>query len=132
MASIRKYYTTDSSKLTSSFFSCCTSNSLFRVFIYLTSFELIFPLPTLHYCSNLPSISLAKIFAFQWKTSILHKFSFNWKVAAATATTSFHHTRLTGASATTKPLYQITDSLNTIFSQMQFGQIFLTLKICFN
>ena len=112
MASIRKYYTTDSSKLTSSFFSCCASNSLFRVFIYLTSFELIFPLLTLQYCSNLLSISLAKVFAFQWKNLILHKFSFNWKVAAATATTSFNHTRLRGASASTKLLYQITDSLN--------------------
>ena len=37
---------------------------LFRVFIYLTLFELIFSLLPLQYCSNLPSISSAKILVF--------------------------------------------------------------------
>ena len=58
---------------------------LFRAFIYLTFFELIFSLLPLQYCSNLPSISSANILVFQWKNLILHNFSFNWKVAAATA-----------------------------------------------
>ena len=37
---------------------------LFRVFIYLTLFELIFSLLPLQYCSNLPSISSANILVF--------------------------------------------------------------------
>ena len=37
---------------------------LFRVFIYLALFELIFSLLPLQYCSNLPSISSANILVF--------------------------------------------------------------------
>ena len=40
--------------------------------------------------------------AFQWKNLILYTFSFNWKIAAATATTSFNHGRLRGAGASTE------------------------------
>ena len=68
----------------------------------------------LQYCSNLLSIFSAKVFALQWKNLLLHNFSFNWKVAAATAAASFNHTRLTGASASTEMLYQVTDTLNTL------------------
>ena len=90
-------------KLTFSFF-------LFRDFIYLTPFELIFSLLPLQYCPNLRPISSAYILVFQWKNLILHNFSFNWKVAAATA--SFNHTRPRGASASIELLYEVTDALN--------------------
>ena len=83
---------------------------LFRAFIYLTFFELIFSLLPLQYCSNLPSISSANILVFQWKNWILHNFSFIWKVAAAAA--SFSHTRPRGASASMELLYEVTDALN--------------------
>ena len=52
---------------------------LFRVFIYLTPFELMFSLLPLQYCSNLISISSANILVFQWKNLILHNFSLNQK-----------------------------------------------------
>ena len=74
------------------------------VFFYCTSNFLLFSLLPLQYCSNLLLIFSAKVFAFQWKNLILHTFSFNWKVAAATATTSFNHGRLRGASASTELL----------------------------
>ena len=83
---------------------------LFRVFIYLTLFELMFFLLPLQYCSNLPSIFSANILVFQWKNLILHNFSFNWKVAAAA--TSFNHTRPRGESAIMELLYELTDALN--------------------
>ena len=83
---------------------------LFRDFIYLTPFELIFSLLPLQYCPNLRPISSAYILVFQWKNLILHNFSFNWKVAAATA--SFNHTRPRGASASIELLYEVTDALN--------------------
>ena len=67
---------------------------LFRVFIYLTSFELILPLLPLQYCSNLLSISSENTLVLQWKNLKLHNFSFNWKVAVAVA--SFNHTRPRG------------------------------------
>ena len=83
---------------------------LFRVFIYLTLFELIFSLLPLQYCSNLPSISSANILVFQWMNLILHNFSFIWKVAAAAA--SFSHARPKGVSASMELLYEVTDALN--------------------
>ena len=83
---------------------------LFRVFVYLTPFELIFSLLPLQCCSNLLSISSANILVFQWKNLILHNFSFNWKVAAATA--SLNHTTLRGASASIELLYEVTDAHN--------------------
>ena len=82
---------------------------LFRAFICLTFFELIFSLLPLQYCSNLPSIS-PFLPAFQWKNLMLHNFSFNWKVAAVAA--SFNHTRPRGASASMELLYEVTDALN--------------------
>ena len=83
---------------------------LFRVFVYLTPFELIFSLLPLQCCSNLLSISSANILVFQWKNLILHNFSFNWKVAAAAA--SLTHTTLRGASASIELLYEVTDAHN--------------------
>ena len=46
---------------------------------------------------------------------ILHNFYFHWKVAAATTTTSFNHTRLSGADVSTELLYQVADTLNHYF-----------------
>ena len=86
-----------------------TSSFLFRVFIYLTPFELIFSLLPLQYYSNLLSISSANILVSQWKNLILHNFSFNWEVAAAAA--SFNHTRSRRASASIKLLYEVTVAL---------------------
>ena len=83
---------------------------LFRVFIYLTPFELIFSLLPLQYCSNLISFSSANILVFQWKNLILHNFSLNQKVAAAAA--SFSHARPRGASASIELFYEVTDTLD--------------------
>ena len=83
---------------------------LFRVFIYLTPFELIFSLLPLQFCSNLISFSSANILVFQWKNLILHNFSLNQKVAAAAA--SFSHTRPRGASASIELFYEVTDALD--------------------
>ena len=44
--------------------------------------------------------------------TVLHNFYFNWKVAAAIATSSFNHTRLRGATTSNELLYQVTDTLN--------------------
>ena len=49
------------SKFTSSVFFFYASNCLLRVFIYLTPFDLIFPLLPLLYCSNLLSMSSSKV-----------------------------------------------------------------------
>ena len=90
--------------LQADFFFLCSESYL------LNSFELIFSLLPLQYCSNLLSISSANILVFQWKNLILHNFSFSWKVAAATA--SFNHTRPRGASASIKLPYEVTDALS--------------------
>ena len=82
---------------------------LFRVFISLTPFELLFSLLPLQYCSSLLSIPSANILVFQWKNLILHNFSFNCEVAAAAA--SVNHTRPRGAIASIKLLYEVTDAL---------------------
>ena len=90
---------------------------LFRVFIYLTPFELIFSLQylllflywyllLLQYCSNLLFICSANVLVFQWKNLILLNFSFNWKVAAAVATTSSNHASLWELR------YEVTGALN--------------------
>ena len=89
--------------LQADFFFLCSESYL------LNSFELIFSLLPLQYCSNLLSISSANILVFQWKNLIFHKFYFNWEVAAAAA--SFNHTRPRGASANIKLLYEVTDAL---------------------
>ena len=83
---------------------------LFREFIYLTPFELIFSLLPLQYCPNLLPIPSAYILVFQWKNLILHNFSFSSKVASATA--SFNHTRPRGASTSIKLPYEVTDALH--------------------
>ena len=67
--------------------------------IFFTSFTVLFEF-TFHSFSQGPCFS------------ILHSFSFNWKVATATATTSFNHAKLRGASASTELLYQVTDTFN--------------------
>ena len=85
---------------------------LFRVFISLTPFELIFSLLPLQYCSSLLSIPSANILVFQWKNLILHNFSFNWKVAAAAAVTSFNHASLWVASTSIELRCEVTDVLN--------------------
>ena len=90
--------------LQADFFFLCSESYL------LNSFELIFSLLPLQYCSNLLSISSANILVFQWKNLILHNFSFNWKVAAAAA--SFNHARPRGASASMELLYEVTDAFN--------------------
>ena len=81
--------------------------------IFFTSFTVLFQF-TFHSFSQGPCFS------------ILHSFSFNWKVATATATTSFNHAKLRGASASTE--LQIPSI--TIFSKVQFWQVFTSLKIC--
>ena len=90
--------------LQADFFFLCSESYL------LNSFELIFSLLPLQYCSNLLSISSANILVFQWKNLILHNFSFNWKVTAAAA--SFNHTRPRRASASMKLLYEVNDAIN--------------------
>ena len=56
------------------FFFFCVSNCLFRFFIYLTPFEMIFALLPLLRCSQLLSISSAEAFAFESKNLILLSF----------------------------------------------------------
>ena len=92
--------------LQADFFFLCSESYL------LNSFELIFSLLPLQYCSNLLSISSANILVFQWKNLILHNFSFNWKVAAAAAVTSFNHASLWVASGSIELRCEVTDVLN--------------------
>ena len=61
-------------------------------YLFVQSFEIIFPLFPLQSGSNLRPTSSTKAFAFEWKNLIWH-FLFNLKVVAATVTISINHIR---------------------------------------
>ena len=111
-----KYYKMNnnysSSKLTPSF--CFYAiNCLFRVFIYLTLFELIFllvPFSNVLIYSNLLSISSAKV--FQGNNLILHKVFTITRSLQQVQPFSNSYARAEGTNASTELLYQVTSALN--------------------
>ena len=92
-------------RLTVGFYSQVLQNGFLQIdFLFFPIALVTFCYFLYHLYSNLLLTFSAKVFAFQWKNLILHTFYFNWKVAAATATTSFYHERLRGANASTELL----------------------------
>ena len=76
-------------------------------YFFAQSFEIIFPLLSLQHGSNILSVSLAKVFAFELK-NLIWLFFFNLKVVAATETISINHISERSTSASTELIYHMT------------------------
>ena len=84
----------------------------FWINIFFTVFTIISLLIFTSFTVLLYRISSANVLVFRRKNLILHNFSFNWKVAAAAAVTSFNHVSLWVASASNELRCEVTDVLN--------------------